>query len=459
MAFYVKPVIDYGDSVAYIYLSKVFLGEIDMNLSHRSPLFSAIIAVITALSSEPLVYKLVVFYHYILITIGTWLIYKICSTLYNNNWIPVFTALLFNLSLSTLFYANIMLTEITTVFLLLVASYYLVRFNYKPSSLNALIIGFTVGLMVLARFNTTPLIITFAFLLIVSLICQKYSLKNIIMSSGIYLISCGIILNVWFLYNYKTNGFYGLFPNASKAAVSAVSSNALISSINSQNVVIPEHQPILDIYLEARNEYELQKPVHFSGSLVKYDFLNILNALYSGYPIRGLANEKIELYLSAAEDDTDYLKREMAVAGFYKEIKKQNRVYLMNLRFASLFSSFRSSAIQLPSYYGNINTNIFPFVIYKIYKGLFFGISIVVFLLSLNLLYQFIRKKHKFDFVLFTFIIIVFSFYFINFYFNTVNDANRFKFPAEPFIFGLYIYFNYQAYVWFRARKKGISKM
>jgi len=441
LAFYSTPVIDFADASAYIALSEVFMGDTDINLMHRSPLFSIIIAVFKVFFDEPLVYKLIIFFQYLLVGLTTWMIYKIFSPLYQNKMLPIITALLFNLSLSTIYFANILMTEIITVFFVILSLYMLIRFHRRPASSYMLMLGISVGFLTLARFNATPLIFTFLFLMWVSLINRKYTIRKMLVSSFVFVAAYSIILNSWFFYNYQTNGFYGLFPGASRVATSTVLGNAVASSIHPGNIVSSDQRPILDIYLDARAEYLAGKPPPLPGSFAKYDFLGILDDLYSGYSIRMIARENIRLYLEDAEDEEEYTKRLSSVKGFNREIRMQNRGILFKMRFASLFSGFRANASVLPASYGNINTNILPPVVFKIYKISFLLSSVFVFFLSFWFFVKGVRNKFQYDFYLLSFFAIVISFWFINFYFITVNDATRFKFPAEPLILGLAVYY------------------
>jgi hypothetical protein len=97
---------------------------------------------------------------------------------------------------------------------------------------------------------------------------------------------------------------------------------------------------------------------------------------------------------------------------------------------------------MLPDTYGKINLNILPPFIIKLNKLINFFISSFVFVAFFFFVLKLIKNHSKKpDFILLVLFTVVLSFWGINFIFATVSDANRFKFPAEPLIIGLFIYY------------------
>jgi hypothetical protein len=128
---------------------------------------------------------------------------------------------------------------------------------------------------------------------------------------------------------------------------------------------------------------------------------------------------------------------------FYKEISRENSSFIWKLRVYSLLNGFRASISGiLPSIYGKVNLNILPPFIIKLNKLINFFISSFVFVAFFFFVLKLIKNHSKKpDFILLVLFTVVLSFWGINFIFATVSDANRFKFPAEPLIIGLFIYY------------------
>jgi len=126
----------------------------------------------------------------------------------------------------------------------------------------------------------------------------------------------------------------------------------------------------------------------------------------------------------------------LALLDFYNEIYNQNKTFILKMRFLSFLSGFRAAVTSLPQEYGKINTNFLPLFVFVLYKVSIIIISLFVFFSVIVFIYNILRKKNHHNNYLLIYFFVVFSFWGINFYFVTVGDANRYKFPAEPFIFG-----------------------
>jgi hypothetical protein len=60
-------------------------------------------------------------------------------------------------------------------------------------------------------------------------------------------------------------------------------------------------------------------------------------------------------------------------------------------------------------------------------------------------------KRLQPDEIVLTSVLLYGGFLFINFSLATVADANRYKFPVEPFIVFLGVYFLNELYLWFKT--------
>jgi len=434
LAIYSEPITDLGDGPTYIVLSKVFLGRADATLIHRSPLYSIVMAGFMLLFSPPFLFKIMIIMQFLLVGLSAWMLYIIFRPLFPNDKPAMSIGLMFNLSLSTIYFASIILTEILTVFLLIVSIYWLLKLQRGYSVKYLVYLGLFLGLLSLSRYNAIPLVIPVLLMLIYLMITQKLSIKKMSLSLLIIIMAYLVVINIWCFHNYKKYEFYGLFRGRSELPY-----NAIIATIRPENVVSDKNKDILRIFLQARNRYLAQSKSGLKGSLSGYTSQELSNDIYSGCAIYYLACNEFKDYFKMS-DDFEHVKLQNALNGFYKEIYRQNRLYILRLQFISFFSGFRSSASALPIEYGKKNINILPAILIKLYKISVIGISFLVFITFFIFSYLMIKKRIKPEYLILLSYVIVFSFWGINFYFNTVNDANRFKFPAEPFIIGLFVY-------------------
>ena len=398
--------------------------------------------------SQPLVFDIVVVMHYFLIGVTAWMIFSIFRPLFTGTGLPVLIALLFNLSLSTLFYANFMATEILTIFFLTSAVYWLLRIYEKLTYRDVIILSVFLALLSLARYNAIPLVVTFTLLLGYFLYRNRITLSKSVYYLVLFLVPYLLIINLWCLYNYKNNDFYGLFPRTS-----GVPRNAVVSSIHPGNEVSEGYKPVLEIFLDAREQYFGQRPTRTRGSLAKFDVIGLLDDLYSGYPIYLIARSDLREHFGITEDEGEY-EMGLALSGFYREIYDQNRAFMLKMRFTSFFSGFRAAGTSLPVEYGSINTNVLPSFVFAMHKVGILFISVFVFCSVFVFLWETFRNKFRPNIYLLIFFAVVFSFWGINFYFITANDANRFTYPAEPFIFGLFVYYGYESIHWLKTKYK-----
>lgn len=457
LAFYATPVTDLGDASSYIDFSKTFMGEVsNYSHAHRSPLYSIIMAVFMLFFKGPFLYKVMVIFQYMLVAVTVWLIYLLFRRLFQRKELAMIVAMLFNLSFSTIFFANIIITETLSVFLLILTVSLLLRVFDRGGLVRIFILGFAIGLLSLARFNTIPLIITFIVLLAYILFRRKVSVIKWIYSIGVFIFSYALIINLWCIYNYQNNGFYGLFPGA-EVGIPRTPRNIIISSIRPGNTVSEANKPVLEIFLKARAEFLTRKKIVLKGSLAFLDKRSILTGLYSGYTILGLATPALRAHYKLP-DSTSESEITSQLTDFLKEIAAQNNRFVWEFRFFSLLSGFRASTGgSLPLEYGNINLNILPPITFVIYKLIFLFMSAFVFIAFFFFLTGTVKTKFKPDITILTMFFIVFSFWGINFVFFTVGDANRFKFPAEPFIIGLFAYYFCKFYRWLKIMAKNIE--
>ena len=436
ISLFITPIV-LGDSGAYIGMAQSFLLDgIEGNFAHRSPLYAIMLSFFFNLFDTDLSLKLMVICQYLMVGVTSWWLFLIFDKAFSNKSLALFIAIIFNFSLSTLYYANIILTEIITVFLFILSLCFMIRIKEKPEQINFVLLGIVVGLMSLARYNAIPLIVTYTVLLAYMAFLQKTNLLNAIKNLSSFIIPFIILINAWCYYNYVENNFYGLFPDTKGSA----SRNIIVSSIDVSDTVSQTNDPILKIFLESKAEYEKINPKHENpkGSLASFDIFNVINGLYSGFDIYTIARPKLRTHFGLS-DETGEHELNMRLNPFYEEIAAQNSTYILKFRFVSLFSGFRNSAVSLPANYGKTNTNILPAFVFKLYKLIFISISLFVFISGIVFFIKSIRRIKSTDYYLLIMYCFIFSFWGINFVFVTANDANRYKFPAEPLILGIFI--------------------
>lgn len=436
LALYATPIIDHADAAVYIDFSQVLLGvETDVNYAHRSPLYSIILAGFSLFFDSPVLFRAVVFFQYGLLAVTTVLLCRLFNRILQGRWLPAIGALLFNLSLASVYFANILMTEILTVFLLVVSIGLTFR-AYEGGKVQTYFwLGGVVGLLVLARFNTVPLLLTYLVMIGLVLYLQNQPLRRWAGSLAAFILPLGLLLNGWCLYNLQHNDFYGLFPRVGQG----VPRNITVASINEDDKVSEEHQAILDIFLEARQAYYENLPPERKGSLASFDRYNILADLYGGYMIYRYALPGLRAHFELGPSEGEY-ELSQGLREFYQEIAEQNSGFIMKYRIVSFFSSFRASvAGVLPDRYGNINLNVLPAFVFVLYKLGFLLMSTVTFLAFFVFLWQAARDRRLPDFYQLVLFFIVFSFWGINLVFVTGADANRYKFPADPFVIALFL--------------------
>jgi 4-amino-4-deoxy-L-arabinose transferase-like glycosyltransferase len=454
LAAYATPITDDGDAATYIHFSRFLLGEgFEANYAHRSPLYSIILSGFMLLFDAPLLYEVVVFFQYFLIAIAAWMIFLLFQRLFSTKKLSMVAALLFNLSFSTIFYANLIQTEIMTVFFVILSLTFLVKFHEKGSLGHILACGAAIGLLSLIRFNAVPLIFTFFSLLFISLFLQKIPVKKWIFALFSFIIPYLIIINAWCIYNQYQYGFYGLFPHSGRG----ISRNIIVASIRPEDTVSVAKKPILDIFIEARETYLNTSVTRKKGSFSEKNDFEILTNLYSGFQIYRTARPKLQEYFNLPDSSGEY-ELSQKLGDFYQEIARQNQSFILKYRFISFFSGFRASASGvLPQEFGKVNLNILPSFVFKVYKLAVIFISLFVFVAFFFFVKNGIKDGWHFNFILLAMHFVVLSFWGINFVFIAAGDANRFKFPAEPLIFGLFIYYAAQVLDWLSKRRRQIA--
>ena len=274
------PIFDFGDSPTYIELAERFLGLNESNLVHRSPLFSMFLAILKAVFHDKFVPRLVLLLHYHMVFISSLVLYNL-FLIYSNEkkHLARITVFLFNTSLSTIYYSNTFLTEITTIFFFVVSLYFLQRIiddinSFKSSKLSYIMLGSSLGLLALARYNVIPVIPVFFIFIMYSLLVNKVSFSKSALLFGYLTFFTLLPILIFSSYNYRTYNFFGLFPTGG-----GISRNVIVYSITESNSFPKEYEEVHNIFLEARVEYYSNKQVINSpNSFSSFDSKGLLNS-------------------------------------------------------------------------------------------------------------------------------------------------------------------------------------
>lgn len=446
-----KPVYSYGDGTVYInYAKTIAEGGNTIAYIHRSPLLPFLLSlIIKPLGIEKTV-RIAVILNYILIYFsGIILFFIVYKYLFKKYLIAFFNTILFYLNFSVIFYGYVVLTEAFTLFLVMLSIWFLINMLYSTSVTYPILCGITVSAAILCRFNILPIIPVFIFsVLLIELLISKSGINIIIKKILLLIFPILIVLNAFAFFNYKKNGFYGLFPTGGSLTVSR---NAIIASIKGDEPVSDCQKEILKIFIKAKEEFNKRELMSYKASLIIPGRDHILRKLTSGFSIYSLALPELCNYFGI-DPKTPEPELSQKLNTFYREVININKEQIWGLRFLSFLGSFLSSSGLVIPDQPDLNLGKMPVSIligYKIFIPVF---SVLVFIGSIiYLIITFLKMINPNEIVL-IFILIFSGFFFINFAFATVIDAARFKFPAEPFVFSLGVYYLYQVLIFIKNK-------
>ena len=445
-----NPIYQAGDTSSYIkYAEAIASNTTTSNFIHRSPLYPWLLSSFIKPLDLHVFAKLVVVMQYILVFFTGIILYLITSSYFSGYLIPVSASILYYTNFSTIFYGYMVLTETLASFLFVISVWLLIKGSRSLNNGYFLFSGVTISLTVLCRFNTLPMVLVFlAILLWLEFRKKSIYLKSTMIRSSYFILPIIVLLNAYAFYNNKTHGFYGIFPMGGSRTVSR---NAIINTLDGSESVSEKNKPVFEIFKRAIIEQARNKPEPRKGSLnLPYRDLT-LPKLYSGYPI----------YLNALPELCNYFGIDIrspepdisnALAPFYSEIRKINRLKVWELRVLSLISSFRSSTGLIASDGTHVNIEKLPEWLIVFYKIAVIVVSVFVFFASIVYVVLIVKKKIAPNNLIMISIMLYSGFLFINFALATVADANRYKFPVEPFVIILCLYFAVKIIKWLRDR-------
>lgn len=437
-AFIFTPVTDAGDTGVYIKYALKLAGDSNsQSFITRSPLYPLLLAGLIKTAGLAALPRIVILIQFFLNFLSSVLLLGIFKKIMSFRS-AVISAFIFYFSLSALYYGYMILSETLSVFLFLLAVYFFSNWIQKESHLLLGYAGVIISLLILTRFNTLPLVFTFLLLIIfIPIVTKKdFNLLKSVRHLMCFFLPVAVILNTYSYLNYRDNNFYGLFPTGGSPAITR---NAVLATIDGDETVTEGNKEVYNIFIEGREAYYSRKPVGKKGSLQGGPGSEIIGKLYSGYQIYLEAFPKLcDFYDLDPLSPEPYLSRRLTP--FYKEIISQNKGDLWGMRFLSLANSFRSSTgIMIPGR-EETNLNLLPGFIIVSFKLFMIFAGVVIFLFSIVYPVHKILSYQTIDPYLLSLLLFFLSFYFINFIFGTAGDANRFKYPSEPLMFGLFVW-------------------
>lgn len=252
------------------------------------------------------------------------------------------------------------------------------------------------------------------------------------------------------IYNYHEHGFYGLIQKQNPRLALVI-----YSRIDEDIKVSPKNQGILDIFLTTRQnliDNENTKKIEYKkGSLLNYPIFNKVYFYLKGgeekINLWQLYNEAKPLLLEYFGLDGNNPQSVTRLAEllepFNKEIELQTKSDGMRQRVSAVLLTLRHSGGTLPVA-EPLNLNKLPSYAHLFYRLSFMLVMFFTFIISIILFLKNIWKLSDYkNYFLLVLILLIIYFPVSHFLAITPGDANRFKFPAEPIVIGLFVYYIY----------------
>lgn len=433
-----------GDFPAYLDLAKQIWhidGAPNTDLSHRSPLYSIIMGLFYLVFGESHYLLPLMVFHYALIFLSSVIAYKIILHLSGNTTAAFVGGLAGIINLTTIFFGFLMISETVALFLFTVTVWLLLRFLRDRSYVDIVMAGLTTGMLILARFNMLglPLVIAGLILLMSYLGGSKEGVFRGFISLIFFTVSLFLIVNLWAFRNYVTSGRYELIPKHHTGQRWAVP-----ATISDDDVVSDEYRGTLEIFLKTREALlSKEKPSYRKSSLLEYDIIEKINDYFrpavSGYLLYRDSEDELLGYYNLEKTPEGIRTLNTNLKPFYEEIAAQNNKEIRRLRVYSFIYSFKHISPTLPGD-KSLNLNILPSVVLRAYKVLFIVLVVLTYAASLMHSLYLVTGKERFRHGLKWLGVYAAIWYFpvINCYANVLSDANRFRYPADLLIIGIF---------------------
>ena len=437
-----------GDSPAYINLARQIFnlpGAETMDLSHRSPLYSIILGLFILVFGEAHYLVPLMVFQYFLVFLSSIFIYKIFRQLTGSQTIAFISGLGGLLNLTTIFFGYMILSETLALFLFTAAIWFLLKYHEDERAIYSAAAGVTTGLLILTRYNLLGLPLVIAVILTAALLLKKKNRQVLKAITGLALFagSAVLILNIWAYRNYVAIGRYELLPKHHIGQRWAVP-----STISAGDVVSEEYKPVLDIFLSTREKLieKSQGKPYRKSSLLNYGFIKKVNDYFrppvSGYLLYRDSEDELLRHFQLEKTPDGIRLLNVKLKPFYSEIASQNKGELRRLRVYSFLYSFKHISPTLTGA-ERVNLNRLPSFILQIYKVSFIIMMLITYALTIAHIFYILRRKERIKPGLKWIIIYAVIWYFpvVNSYAIVLGDANRFRYPADMVIIGLFTVF------------------
>ena len=434
-----------GDFPSYLGLAKQIFnlpGAGAESLSHRSPLYSIVMGLFIGAFGETHFLMPLMAFQYLLIFLSSLLIWRIFGQLTENTAVAFIAGTAGVLNLTTVYYGYMLVTETLALFLFSLTAFLLLRYLARGDLWLAFLTGITTALLVLTRFNTLGIPLVILLVMVVYRLIRNGLTRagRFIAGVSLYTVALLIPLCLWSLRNYNTSGNFELVPKGQTGQRWAVP-----ATINEKNRVDPGQEEILKIFLKARAELLSSEDTTVrKGSLLSNKLITRVSGFFSpevsGFLLYRNAEAELLKHYNLDNDEAGIRTLAVKLEPFYRVIAGQNRSELSRLRWFSFLNTFKHISPTLPGT-SKKNLNKIPSPLIKAYKLLFIIMIMSVYAGSIvHMLYLPFRRerlKNSANFIVFYGLIWYFPA--VNWYANVLGDANRFRYPADMVIIGLFV--------------------
>ena len=437
-----------GDFPSYLELAKQIYhlpGAGETDLSHRSPLYSLVLGLFILLFGESHYLHHLMIFHFTLIFLTSILIYKIFNLITGNRIISFIAGIAGVLNLTTIFFGYIMISEILSLFLFTLMGLLLIQGYLREKTLFFSLAGVTAGLLILTRFNTIgiPVVIISGCAIFHFIRYGFTRIRKLLAEMLVFTIAFLLVINIWSFYNYRDNGIYGLMPKHHTGQRWAIP-----ATISSDDIVSDEYNDVLAIFLKTKEEL-LSKVNNIparKGSLLTHKGIRKINDFFrpqvSGYFIYRDSEAELMKYYGLEYSPVNIRILNEKLKPFYKLIAEQNRKELNRFRIYSFIYSFKHVSPTLPVD-NPVSLNVLPSAVLKLYKLLFIFMTLTTYSISIIHGLHIFSSKGRIKAGIYWIILYSLIWYFpvANWYANVLSDANRFRFPADSVIIGIFVWY------------------
>jgi 4-amino-4-deoxy-L-arabinose transferase-like glycosyltransferase len=436
-----------GDFPSYLELAKQIFnmpGAGSESLSHRSPLYSIVLGIFIKISGETHFHVTLMVFQYVLIFFSSLLIWRIFNELTENIAVAFIAGAAGLLNLTTVYYGYMLVTETMALFLFSLMVFLLLQYLSRGGLWLAFLAGITAALLVLTRFNAIgiPLVIIVVMAVYHIINHGLTRISLFIGGAAIFSVAVLIPLGLWSFHNYRTGGAFELLPREHAGQRWAVP-----ATINEKNRVGPEQEEVLRIFLKARAELlSAEEATDRKGSLLPGKLITRVSDYFmprvSGFLLYRYAEPELLKYYNLNNDTEGIRALAEKLEPFYKAIAEQNRSELSRLRWFSFLNTFKHISPTLPGA-SQKNLNKLPSPVIKAYKLLFIIMILSVYAGSLAHMASLLFRRDKFKSSANMIVLYGLIWYFpaVNWYANVLGDANRFRYPADMVIIGIFVTF------------------